>query len=107
MAKRAYNWEDWGRRFVKAAKDNGFSLKRLGTMAGRIGVESTIRSYTNKTRDITLKDFFKLCEQASVDPHDVLFGRFAMTREDAKEIAEAVTLTLDSRSGPRKIDAGR
>lgn len=75
-------------------KARGLSLARLATRSDAVGVESTLRSYLNKTRDITLKDFFRLCDHAGVNPHDVLFGPLALTVEETKKVGESVAQTL-------------
>jgi transcriptional regulator with XRE-family HTH domain len=62
----------WGARFRDAARAAGYNMARLAEASG--WAESTIRSWTNGTRDINLTDFLQLCENAHVDPAEVLFG---------------------------------
>lgn len=62
----------WGARFREQAKERGLSL---GQIAGKLDLaESTVRSWTNGTRDINLADFLKLCEAAEIDAALVLFA---------------------------------
>lgn len=58
--------------------------------------ESTLRSWTNNTRDINLKDFFALCDAADLDPVQVLFGRIGLTQEQKARVGDMVVKILDS-----------
>jgi len=75
-------------------KERKISLARLAARSDAVAAESTLRSYINKTRDISLKDFFRLCDHAGVNPHDVLFGPLALTVDEAKKLSESVAQTL-------------
>lgn len=57
MAKTQYDWESWGERLRKQMRERKISLARLAARADAVAAESTLRSYLNKTRDISLKDF--------------------------------------------------
>lgn len=58
--------------------------------------ESTLRSWTNGTRDINLKDFFALCDAARIDPAHALFGRIGLTQEQKARLGDMVVKILDS-----------
>lgn len=61
----------WGPRFREQSRAKGFNL---GHIAGKLGLaESTVRSWTNGTRDINLSDFLRLCAAAQLDPAVLLF----------------------------------
>jgi len=62
----------WGRRFREYVTDKETTLADVAERIGR--AESTIRSWTNGTRDINLKEFFELCDAAGLDPASVLFA---------------------------------
>lgn len=94
MGRVQYDWESWGERFRAQMKARKLSLARLGTREDAVGVESTLRSYLNNNREISLRDFFRLCQQAGINPHDVLFGPLALTAEETKKVAEVVAGTL-------------
>lgn len=71
----------WGPRFRKHLKSKGLSL---GDVAEKLDVaESTVRSWTNGTRDINLTDFVTLCDAAGLDHALILFSG----RVDAKFLA--------------------
>jgi transcriptional regulator with XRE-family HTH domain len=62
----------WGARFRESLKAKGLSL---GQLARELDLaESTLRSWTNGTRDINLSDFLRLCAAAQIDPAFVLFA---------------------------------
>lgn len=61
----------WGQRFRDLAKERGLSLGQLAERLDR--AESTVRSWTNGTRDINLSEFLELCTAAGIDPALVLF----------------------------------
>lgn len=82
MAKKA--WESWGRRLREMAKDGGYTLASLGEKIHR--AESTVRSWTNGTREINLSEFFELCEAAEADPSQVLFGAITMDPETQRQL---------------------
>lgn len=71
----------WGARFREYAKKRGLSL---GKVAERLEVaESTVRSWTNGTRDINLTDFVRLCDESGLDHAMILFS----DKVDAKFLA--------------------
>lgn len=94
--KTKYAWEGWGGRFKKAAAANNWTIKRLAGRKDAVAKEAALRHYSNGTRDIKLRDFFKLCEQAEVDPHDILFGKLALTSSEKKVIANEIVEQLDT-----------
>ena len=64
-------WRGWGKRFRAECADRGLNLAMV---AERLDLaESTLRSWTNGTREINLADFFRLCNAADVDPKSILF----------------------------------
>lgn len=63
---------DWGARFRLYLKDKGSSLAKVAERLGR--AESTLRHWTNGTRDINLAEFLELCGAAGIDPAMVLFA---------------------------------
>jgi transcriptional regulator with XRE-family HTH domain len=68
----------WGARFREQIKAKG---KSLGQIAEKLGLaESTVRSWTNGTRDVNLSDYLKLCAAAQLDPVVSLVG----SKVDAK-----------------------
>jgi transcriptional regulator with XRE-family HTH domain len=48
------------------------SLAKVAEKLGR--AESTVRSWTNGTRDINLAEYLELCKAAGIDPALVLFA---------------------------------
>lgn len=69
--KNGGTWQGWGVRFRQAIRLKGLNL---ATVAERMDVhESSVRSWTNGHRDINLKDFFRLCDVAGIDPMPILF----------------------------------
>lgn len=76
---------DWGPRFRAHLKAKGKTLAQVAEAIGR--AESTVRSWTNGTREINLGEFIDLCKAAGLDAALVLFTG----RVDAKflEIGEA------------------
>jgi transcriptional regulator with XRE-family HTH domain len=91
----AEKWQDWGKRFRRLAEDNGYSLQSLadklaneetGQQTGKRKrklkwAASTLRSWTNGTRDPNLGEFFRLCGAANVNASQVLFGALPMSAE--------------------------
>ncbi len=64
------SWKGWGPRFKKLAKENG---ETLATIAEKMGLaESTLRHWTNGTREINLTDLMRMCKAARVHPSLVL-----------------------------------
>jgi transcriptional regulator with XRE-family HTH domain len=62
----------WGTRFRQMALGNGKSLKDVAEKLGR--AESSVRSWTNGTRQINLIEFLELCDAAGIDPATCLFA---------------------------------
>jgi hypothetical protein len=54
------------------AVSNGKSLKQIAEKLGR--AESSVRSWTNGTRQINLVEFLELCDAAGIDPAACLFA---------------------------------
>lgn len=72
MSHAKGEWRNWATRFREDCRQRELSLANV---AERLDMaESTIRSWTNGTREINLSDFFRLCAAAGVDPRIVLFG---------------------------------
>jgi transcriptional regulator with XRE-family HTH domain len=87
-------WKSWGRRFRIQIKEKG---KNLAKVAERMDLaESTIRSWTNGTREINLSDFFRLCEAGGVDPAHVLFGKIGISAEQRKALGTFIDKLLDA-----------
>ena len=71
----------WGQRFRDQARAKGLSL---ADVAEKLDLaESTVRSWTNGTRDINLTDFIELCDAAGLDHAMILFAG----KVDAKFLA--------------------
>lgn len=85
-------WQSWGRRFRNALKEKGTSLGKCAADMGQ--AESTLRSWTNGTRQINLGDFFRLCYTADLDPCLILFGAPLMSQELRESINEATATLL-------------
>ena len=62
----------WGSRFRYHVKQRESSLAKVAEKMGL--AESTVRSWTNGTRDINLSDFLRLCDAAEIDPAVILFA---------------------------------
>jgi transcriptional regulator with XRE-family HTH domain len=76
-------WKTWGPRFRQQCRDKNLNLAKI---AERIGLaESTVRSWTNGTREINLSDFFRLCAAAEIEPDEVLFTYSARQFPEGKE----------------------
>lgn len=98
MDKKPHAWLDWGNRFRAQAKEKGRSLAQVAALmispeTDEALAESTLRSWTNGTRQINLSDFFWLCDTAEVDPAMVLFGQPMLT-EVQREALGALTASL-------------
>ena len=71
-------WKIWGPRFRQQCRDKGLNLAKI---AERLDLaESTVRSWTNGTREINLSDFFRLCSAAGIEPGEVLFAESAQNQ---------------------------
>lgn len=62
----------WGLRFRELVKSKKSNLAEVAEKLGR--AESTVRSWTNGTRDINLAEYLELCTAADIDPATVLFA---------------------------------
>lgn len=100
MAQTMRAWLDWGNRFRTQIKEKSRTLAQVAEKMNR--AESTLRSWTNGTREINLLEFFQLCEAAEVDAAAVLFGRPLMTDAQRKAIGEltASLMEKDPTSSP-------
>lgn len=87
-------WKNWGKRFRELARDNGETLATVSEKMGR--AESTLRSWTNSTREINLSEFFELCASAGVNPSQVLFGGVPMDPEIKRQVGELAKRVLDA-----------
>jgi transcriptional regulator with XRE-family HTH domain len=91
MSKPDDPWRDWAARYRAEIKRRH---KNLAKVAEALDVaESTVRSWTNGTREPNLSDFFAICRAGEVDPAMVLFGRPVMTDaafKAAHEIAASI-----------------
>lgn len=101
MVDTSRSWLDWGVRFRTQIKEKGLSLAEVAAKMTRPDeeeplAESTLRSWTNGTRNINLADVFWLCEAADVDPAIVLFGRPLMTEAQRKAIGDLTASLLES-----------
>lgn len=101
MSEKVHEWSGWGRRFRAQIKEKDLSLaavaaKMIPPDSDEPLAESTLRSWTNGTRNINLSDVFWLCEVAGVDPAIVLFGRPLMTDAQRRAIGELTTSLLES-----------
>lgn len=88
-------WLDWGMRLrahVKERKDVSWTkiAEKLDT------TEGAVRHWCNGTRDINLKDFFRLCEVAEADAPQILFGRVSLGDVQKKQLGELVASVLES-----------
>ncbi len=91
------SWKGWGPRFKKLAKENG---ETLATIAEKMGLaESTLRHWTNGTREINLTDLMRMCKAARVHPSLVLFEGPPMNAETKRQIGELAKNALDSNPG--------
>lgn len=71
MAHANRDWRNWATKFREECRRRELSLAQV---AERLDMaESTVRSWTNGTREINLSDFFRLCAVAEIDPQGVLF----------------------------------
>ena len=68
---REAKWKNWGARFRMACRLKGLTLSKVAESMGN--AESTLRSWTNGTRQINLTEFFTLCDAAGIDPYPILF----------------------------------
>lgn len=75
-------------------KEKKLSLAGVSEKMGM--AESTLRSWTNGTREINLSDFFKLCAAAQLNPAQVLFGSVPLDPETRRSLGELVTGVLDA-----------
>lgn len=89
-------WATWGTRYREMAKESGKTPEAVGAAMQPPRAESTIRSWTNGTRQINLTEFFELCRAAELDPAMVLFGGPVMTEELRKSLSETVQKALDA-----------
>lgn len=103
-------WEKWGDRFKALAGENGYTLAKLADELSKLQAEgklperdhprkwaeSTLRSWTNGTRDINLSDFFLICQVARVSASNVLFNAPLMNKETTAQISDAVARVLDA-----------
>ena len=71
-------WKAWGIRFRQHCRAKHLSLRTISERIER--AESTVRSWTNGTRDINLVDFFRLCIAAGIDRPGSLFTSGAENR---------------------------
>lgn len=62
----------WGARFREYLRAKESNLAKIAEKMNL--AESTLRSWTNGTRDINLSDFLLLCKKADLDPATVLFA---------------------------------
>ena len=65
-------WLDWNKRLRDALRGRHVRIRDVAEKAGVH--EQTVYSWTNKSRNINLADFFALCEAAELSPLAVLFG---------------------------------
>lgn len=75
---------NWGQRFRELLKAKSLKLSQIARDMDL--AESTLRSWTNGSRDINLSDFLKLCQAAGLDPAVILFA----DQVDAKFLAIGV-----------------
>jgi transcriptional regulator with XRE-family HTH domain len=68
--KHDKKWQGWGQRFRLACRVNGLTLAQVAEKMDL--AESTLRSWTNGTREINLSTFFHLCAAADVSPYAIL-----------------------------------
>jgi len=91
------SWKRWGERFRILAKENG---ETLATVAENMGLaESTLRSWTNGTREVNLTDFIAMCIAARVHPSMVLFEGPPMDAETLRQINALAKVAFKSDSG--------
>lgn len=64
-------YKGWGERLRRHHKARGLSARQIAERAGQ--AESTIRSWINGSRQISLDDFMRLCIAAEADPAEILF----------------------------------
>lgn len=80
-------WKGWAGRLRAHCKHYGFGLAQVAERMGR--AESTVRSWTNGTRDMNLSEFFVLCDAARADPAAMLFGHLTLTSQQ-KDLVRAL-----------------
>lgn len=94
MAEKTGNWEHWGARLRAHVKDQQIQWAKIAE--GIEQAESTIRSWCNGTREINLRDFFRLCAAANAEPAQILFGRMTITDDQRMRLGNLVVSVLES-----------
>lgn len=101
MEKLQNSWTHWGERLRQHVKE---SHRKWSDIAETMDLsEGSLRHWCNGTRDINLKDFFRLCESTGADAHLILFGKPNLHHDAAHDInPELVDLiTQDAAINPR------
>lgn len=86
-------WTGWAQRFRQHCSRHGLKLKDVADRLGK--AESTVRSWTNGTREVNLTEFFALCAAAQADPATVLFGHVVLT-ERQRELVDALSASFNN-----------
>lgn len=102
-------WKLWGRRLRVHLSERGENLGKLAERmidpdSGRVRAESTLRSWTNRNREINLSEFFELCKQAKADPAQILFGQPIMSEEVRKQIGALASSVTEADSAANSDD---
>lgn len=91
-------WKGWGPRFRRHCRENHTSLAKIAGLIGR--GESTLRSWTNGTREINLSEFFALCAAAKADPAAILFDITNLTPHEREQISAMLGKILEFSTVP-------
>lgn len=87
-------WKEWGMRLRAHLREKDRNLAWLALETNL--AESTLRSWTNGTREINLSDFFMLCQTAKLDPATILFGHPLMTPEHKRQIGQLAATIIEA-----------
>lgn len=90
----------WAKPFKQAMRVKGMNLAKTAEKMNLS--ESTLRSWTNGTREINLADFLDMCAAAGVDAEMVLFGDRPTKEEVSKrdlQLAAKIGAIRDTRNG--------
>ena len=94
MANNVEAWKFWGRRLRNHLRESDSNLAELAEKMDK--VESTLRSWTNGTRQINLSDFFEACQKAGADPAVMLFGHPIMSESLKKQLGNLAVSVFEA-----------
>lgn len=93
MGRNNEVWLDWTTRFRAHVRAKGLKWEKVAEDNSL--TESGLRHWLNDTRDINLKDFFKLCQSVDADPALILFNTTSLDPEQLGALRKAVGSILN------------